>query len=171
MNPKEKNKKKGDEGERFVHDVLTRMGYITEIHPRTFRLIHVNKTKTIQVSQDNDYHSCFDIKAERQDHMIYAQVKWYKTGKIDNGDIAKAKEKIDKFYPYEFQYQKLQVWMVYKEWVMYEGKRRHKEFKFRVWERRGFEEVNRKGFNLFVGIWEEINFESIKQASGMGESD
>ena len=163
MNPKEKNKKKGDEGEDLVYRLLESLNYVTEIHPRTFRLIHVSKTKIIQVSQDNDYHSCFDLKAERQDHMIYAQVKWYKTGKIDHGNIAKAKEKIDKFYPHEFPYQKLQVWMVWKEWVKEEGQRRHKDYRFRIWERHGFIEVNKKGFHTFIGNWEEIGYESIRQ--------
>ena len=135
-----KNKKKGDDGEKFVYDLLTNMTYITEIHPRTYHPVFLKNGKRVMVSGDNDYHNLFDLKAEREDNMIYAQVKWYKTGKIDHGQVSNAKKNIDRKYPYSFRYQRLQVWMVWKEWVRKEGKRRHKEFKFRVWERKGIRE-------------------------------
>ena len=73
----------GDLAEKAVAEALRKRGYIAEIHPRTFRLIHIAQ-KLIQISQDNDYHNCFDIKAEGEYNMIYVQVKTNKT------DISKA---------------------------------------------------------------------------------
>lgn len=121
----------GDMAEKAVAEALRKQGYIVEIHPRTFRLIHIGKLKTIQISQDNDYHNCFDIKAEGEQGMIYVQVKTNKT------DISRARHKIDKLYPHDFPYQKIQVWHAVRSWVPHP--RRHKEFTFRVWERRGSE--------------------------------
>ena len=70
----------GDEGEHFVADYLSRRHYATEIHPRTFKVLHLPNGKTIVVSKDNDYHNSFDVKAEGQYNMIYAQVKFMPSG-------------------------------------------------------------------------------------------
>ena len=144
------NKKElGDEGEHFVSDYLASLNYATEIHPRTYKVLHI-KGKTIVVSKDNDYHNSFDVKAEGQSNMIYAQVKMMPSGIVSSGNISAAMKKIDRDYPYDFPYQRIQVWMVWKEWVR--QPRRHKEFKFRVWERH----INNGCF-----IWEEINWNEL----------
>lgn len=150
------NKQKGDEGEKFVESVLQVMEYITEIHPRTFRPVFLPGGKKIMVSQDNDYHKSFDVKAERSDGMIYAQAKWYPSGKINGGHIADARDKIDKNYPYYFPYQRIQIWMVWKEWIKRAGERRHKEWFFRVWER---ELPEYKDDENYFFKWKEITNE------------
>ncbi len=147
------NKQKGNEGEKFVADYLSGLGFVVEIHPRTFRRIFV-KGKELYISQDNDYHNCFDIKAEGVEQMIYAQVKWFPKHAIDSGNVSKGRIKIDKAYPYTFPYIRVQVWMVWKEWVSHP--RRHKEFRKRIWERHGYHEDIVRGIHVFRGTWEEI---------------
>lgn len=153
------NKQKGDEGEIFVSSVLQVIRYITEIHPRTYRPVFLPNGKRIMVSQDNDFHNSFDIKGERADGMLYAQVKWYKSGIIDGGHIAAARRTINKNYPYFFPYQKIQIWMVWKEWVKRPGERRHKEWNFRVWQRYEPIEHNENGYHFFKWVWKEITDE------------
>ena len=87
-------KSTGDEGEKFVFDTFVSLNFLTELHPRTFRLIFVDGRR-IQVSQDNDYHNHFDIKAERRDCMVYAQVK-FETAKVNTST---AQRLIDRDYP------------------------------------------------------------------------
>ena len=140
----------GDTTEHFVADYLTSLGYKCEIHPRTFKTIHLKNGKTIVVSSDNDYHNAFDVKAEGQSYMIYAQVKFMPDGTVSSGHISDAKDKIDKNYPYDFPYQRIQVWQVWKEWI--KTPRRHKEYRLRVWERHS----NDGSF-----IWREINFNEL----------
>ena len=111
------------------------------------------------VSQDNDFHNSFDIKGERVDGMLYAQVKWYPTGAINGGHIAQAKKKIDMNYPHYFPYQRLQIWMVWKEWIKRPGERRHKEWNFRVWQRYEPIERNEDGYHFFKWVWKEITDE------------
>ena len=153
------NKQKGDEGEIFVSSVLQVIRYITEIHPRTYRPVFLPNGKRIMVSQDNDFHNSFDIKGERADGMLYTQVKWYPTGAINGGHIAQAKKNIDKNYPYFFPYQKIQIWMVWKEWIKRPGERRHKEWNFRVWQRYEPIEQNENGYHFFKWVWKEITYE------------
>ncbi len=148
----------GDEAEHFVADYLTAYGYKCEIHPRTYKVIHLKGGKTIVVSSDNDYHNSFDVKAEGPDCMIYAQVKFMPDGTVSSGHISTAKETIDKNYPYDFTYQRIQVWQVWKEWVKVPN--RHKEFKFRVWERH----MNDSSF-----IWEEINLNQLILSEAVNE--
>ena len=157
------NKQKGDEGESFVQSILQVMKYITEIHPRTFRPVFLQNGKKIMVSQDNDFHKSFDIKAERYDGMIYSQVKWMSSGETLRSDVKKAKDKIDRNYPYLFPYQHVQVWMVWREWVKNDGERRHKEWKFRIWERGNVIEYNENGYHFFKWIWKEITDEVRKE--------
>ncbi|KPV42711.1 hypothetical protein SE19_09165, partial [Acidiplasma aeolicum] len=126
-------KESGDEAEHFVADYLSDYRYKCEIHPRTYKILHLPDGRTIVVSRDNDYHNSFDVKAEGYFNMIYAQVKLMPGPTVSSGHISDAMQKIDKNYPYNFPYQRIQVWMVWKEWV--KQPRRHKEFKFRVWER------------------------------------
>lgn len=162
MNSKEREqtrKQKGDIGEQFVSSILESMGYVTEIHPRTFRQVYLKGGRKLMVSQDNDYHRSFDVKGERHDGMIYAQVKWSKSGAVSSGHISDARRKIDKHYPYLFPYQRLQVWMVWKEWVKKDGECRHKEWKFRVWQRSGMIERRIKGIHTFGWEWEEVTKE------------
>ncbi|WMT49365.1 MAG: hypothetical protein RE472_09945 [Thermoplasmatales archaeon] len=151
------NKQKGDEGEKFAYSVMTTIRYITEIHPRTFRPVYLPNGKKIMVAQDNDYHNSFDLKGEREDGMLYSQVKWHPSGSINGGHIADAKRTIDRNYPYYFPYQKIQIWMVWKEWVKRPGERRHKEFFFRVWQRGEPIEYNENGYHFFKWIWKEID--------------
>ncbi len=154
---KEQTKKqKGDLGEQFVSSTLEKIGYITETHPRTHRVIYLKGGKQVMISQDNDYHNSFDVKGEREDGMIYAQVKWFKSGTVNSGHISDARRKIDKNYPYFFPYQRLQVWMVWKEWASTPGQRRHKEWKFRVWQRFGMIEGRIRGIHTFIWDWKEI---------------
>ena len=157
------NKQKGDEGEKFVESVLQSIEYVTEIHPRTFRPVFLPNGRKIMASQDNDYHGCLDIKGERYDGMIYSQVKWNPSGAINNGNISEAKRKIDRNYPYYFPYQRLQIWLVWKEWVKRPGERRHKEFFFRVWQRGEPIEHNKDGYHFFKWIWKEITDEVKKE--------
>ena len=140
----------GDAAEQFVADYLTSLGYKCEIHPRTYKVIHLKGGKAIVVSSDNDYHNAFDVKAECHEHMIYAQVKFMPNGTVSSGHISNAKETVDKNYPYDFAYQRIQVWQIWKEWV--KTPHRHKEFMYRVWERH----MNDGSF-----IWEEINFNEL----------
>ena len=140
----------GDAAEKFVADYLSNLGYKCEIHPRTHKVVHLPHNKTIVVSQDNDYHNSFDVKAEGPDCMIYAQVKFMPDGTVSSGHISHAKRNIDKNYPYNFTYQKIQVWMVWKEWV--KKPHRHKEFRYRVWERH----MVADSF-----VWEEINWNEL----------
>ena len=157
------NKQKGDEGEKFAYSVMTTIRYITEIHPRTFRPVYLPNGKKIMVAQDNDYHNSFDLKGEREDGMLYSQVKWHPSGSINGGHIADAKRTIDRNYPYYFPYQKIQIWMVWKEWVKRPGERRHKEFFFRVWQRGEPIEYNENGYHFFKWIWKEITDEVRKE--------
>ena len=77
----ELNKKAiGDAAEQFVADYLTSLGYKCEIHPRTYKVLHLKGGKSIVVSSDNDYHNAFDVKAEGPHDMIYAQVKFMPDG-------------------------------------------------------------------------------------------
>ena len=149
-------KQKGDLGEQFVSGVLNQIGYISEIHPRTYRTVYLKGGKKMMVSQDNDYHNSFDVKGEREDGMVYAQVKWFKSGTVNSGHISDARRKIDKNYPYFFPYQRLQVWMVWKEWASTPGQRRHKEWKFRVWQRFGMIEGRIRGIHTFIWDWKEV---------------
>ena len=153
---KKSAKKKGDEGEKFVAEIFVSLKYLTEIHPRTFRLIFIHG-KRIQVSQDNDYHKLFDIKAERIDWMIYSQVKWEEK----KANISTAQKDIDQYYPYEFPYQKIQTWQVWKEWVKPEKGRKHKEFRYRIEERRGFLDECWKNTEIRKGRWVEIDISEI----------
>ena len=149
-------KQKGDDGEKFVASVLQIIHYVTEIHPRTYKSLFI-KGKRILVSQDNDYHNSFDVKGERYDGMLYSQVKWYPSGTINSGNIADAKRTIDRNYPYYFPYQRIQIWMVWKEWVKNGNERRHEEWFFRVWEREKPIEHNEKGYHYFFEwVWKEI---------------
>ena len=148
-------KKKGDEGETFVASVLKELGYLVEIHPRTFRMIYL-QGKRIQVSKDNDYHNLFDIKAERYDGMIYAQVKVEE----EKVNTSTAQRLIDRDYPYEFPYQRIQTWQVWKEWVS--EPRRHKEFRFRIQERRGFLDEYWRRTNIRKGNWVEIGVDELR---------
>ena len=148
-------KQKGDEGEKFVLEMFVSLNFLTELHPRTFRLIFVNG-RQIQVSQDNDYHNHFDVKAERWDFMVYAQVK-FETAKMNTSTAQKL---IDKDYPYEFPYQRIQTWQVWKEWVSVP--RKHKEFQFRIQERRGFLNEFWRGTNIKKGNWVEIGVDELR---------
>ena len=152
MNPK----KTGNEGEKFVADFLRNMGFIVEIHPRSSRMIFANGHR-IYVSQDNDYHNLFDVKAERLDYMIYAQVKIDKHGNKHN--VSTAQKDIDHDYPHQFPYQRIQTWQLWKEWVKPEKGRKHKEFRFRIQERKGFtDRMWKKNADVFSkGTWTEIN--------------
>lgn len=132
----------GDMGEKAVAEALAKLGYVVEIHPRTFKLIHLGPKKVIQVSQDNDYHTCFDVKAEGPSSMLYVQVKLNSEKKSNH--IAEARHKIDKAYPYSFFYQRIQVWEAERIWVS--QPHRHKEFRFRVWERKK------------AGVWTELGY-------------
>jgi hypothetical protein len=161
---KEQTKKqKGDLGEQFVSSCLDKIGYITEIHPRTYRTVYLKGGKKILVSLDNDYHNSFDVKGEREDGMIYAQVKWFKSGTVNSGHISDARRKINKNYPYFFPYQRLQVWMVWKEWVSTPGQRRHKEWNFRVWQRFGMIEGRIRGIHAFTWDWKEVTSDMKKE--------
>ena len=46
-------REKGDSAEQFVADYLSHLGYKCEIHPRTYKVIHLKGGKTIVVSSDN----------------------------------------------------------------------------------------------------------------------
>ena len=149
------NRKAGDEAEKFVaFDVLLPLKFLVEIHPRTFRLIHFARNKTIQISQDNDYYNLFDIKAERHDFMIYVQVKYEER----KNHASEAQKSIDVAYPYEFPYQRLQTWQVWKEWVKPEKGRRHKEYRYRIQERRGFTKKTWKDEGVLYpkGNWVDV---------------
>ena len=157
------NKQKGEEGEEFAHSVMTTIRYITEIHPRTFRPVCLPNGKKIMVAQDNDYHNSFDLKGERYDGMLYSQVKWMSSGETVRSDVKKARDKIDQNYPYYFSYQKIQVWMVWRDWVKNGNERRHKEWFFRVWQRGEPIEYNENGYHFFKWIWKEITDEVKKE--------
>ncbi len=157
------NKQKGDEGEKFAYSVMTTIRYITEIHPRTFRPVYLPNGKKIMVAQDNDYHNSFDLKGERYDGMLYSQVKWMSSGETVRSDVKKARDKIDQNYPYYFSYQKIQVWMVWRDWVKNGNERRHKEWFFRVWQRGEPIEYNENGYHFFKWIWKEITDEVKKE--------
>ena len=157
----------GDTAEKFVADYLSMFGYKCEIHPRTYKVLHLKGGKTIVVSTDNDYHNSFDVKAEGPNDMIYAQVKFMPDGTVSSGHISHAKRNIDKNYPYNFHYQRIQVWMVWKEWV--KEPRRHREFKVRVWERTGYDEKVVSGIHKIVGRWEEINLNELILSEAVNE--
>ena len=154
----------GNEGEKFVAGYLSGVRYVVEIHPRTSRPI-MKKDGTpvfvngrpLRVSSDNDYHNNFDLKAERMDNMIYAQVKVQKTDKKEH--MSTAQKDIDHDYPYQFPYQRIQTWQLWKEWVKPEKGRRHKEFRFRIQERHGFGSKTWKmdGETFPKGNWVEID--------------
>lgn len=150
---KKKSKNKtGDEGEKFVHDKLIEMGYLSETHPRTFRLIYING-KRIQVSQDNDYYRLFDEKSESRKWMIYSQVKI----EDSKANTSAAQKEIDKSYPYEFPYQRILTWQLWKE---KEG--RKTEMKFRIQERKGFTEKFWKRTDAKKGNWVDIDIKDLE---------
>ena len=99
--------------------------------------------------------------------MIYAQVKFMPDGTVSSGHISHAKRNIDKNYPYNFTYQKIQVWQVWKEWV--KEPHRHREFKVRVWERRGYDEKVVSGIHKILGRWEEINLNELILSEAVNE--
>ena len=103
-----------------------------EIHPRTYKILHLPNGKTIVVSSDNDYYNSFDVKAEGPYYMIYAQVKYMPGPTVTSGHISQAMKHIDRNYPYDFPYQRIQIWQVWRYWI--KTPRRHKEFGFRVWD-------------------------------------
>jgi len=149
------SRKKGDDAEQFVADYLRKLGFVVEIHPRTFRFIRTKAGRMIQISQDNDYHNVFDVKAEGTESMIYAQVKLMPDGTVSNGNISQARKKIDSNYPFTFFYIRVQVWQVWQEWVA--KPHRHKEYKCRVWERHGYEEIMVSGVPKAQSQWDEIS--------------
>lgn len=146
-------KQKGNEGEQFVADYLRKLGFVVETHPRTFRRIFI-KGRELYISQDNDYHNCFDVKAEGVESMIYAQVKYMPDRTASSGHISSARSKIDRAYPYTFPYVRVQVWQVWKEWISKPN--RHKEFYFRIWERHGYHEEMKGSIHVIRGTWDEI---------------
>ena len=152
------NKKQiGNEGEKFVADFLRNLGFITEIHPRSSRMIVANGRR-IYVSLDNDYHNLFDVKAERSDCMIYAQVKFDRQG--NKNHLSEAQKNTDRNYSYQFPYQRIQTWQLWKEWIKTGKGRRHKEFRFRIQERKGFTDSKtwKKDADIFPkGNWVDLN--------------
>ena len=149
-------KKKGDEAEKFVAGILKERGYMVEIHPRTFRIIYIHG-KPIQVSKDNDYYNLFDVKAEASDHMIYAQVKF----ENEKANVSTAQKDIDRDFPYEFGYQKIQTWQVWDEWIKPEKGRKHKEFRYRIQERRGFTDKFWRNTERKKGNWITVDIDSL----------
>ena len=155
-------KKTGDDAEHFVSDILKQYGFLTEIHPRTSRPVIRNGKPVyvhgipLRISSDNDYHNHFDVKAERIDFMIYVQVKFEK----EKSNTSTAQRDIDRDYPHEFPYQRIQTWQVWKEWVR--EPRRHKEYKFRIQERRGFNYVSKNGEIIRKGNWIEIGINNLE---------
>ena len=145
------NKQKGDEAEQFVAEKMREKYPLVEVHPRTFRLLYING-RQIQVSKDNDYHNLFDTKAEGHDGMIYAQVKV----EDEKANVSNAQKDIDRDYPYEFPYQKIQTWQVWKEWV--KKPRRHKEFRFRIQERQGFTDKFWGKSEIRKGNWVDVEW-------------
>ena len=145
-------RKVGDDGEQFVADLFRKNGFIVEVHPRTFRTLYLHGKK-MQISKDNDYHNVFDVKAERSDCMVYAQVKVEE--KKSNTSLAQ--KHIDVYFPYEFPYQKIQTWMLWKEWVA--EPRRHKEFRYIIQERQGFTDKTwtYEGNPYKKGNWKTMN--------------
>ncbi len=161
-------KKSGDEAEQFVSEYLSKKTCVTEIHPRTYRPLIGKDGKSIYhngrplfISKDNDYHNSFDIKAECPKYLLYVQSKFQgvETGAIQNNNIVGAMRNIDKNFPYNFPYIRIQIWLLWKEWVKHEGERRHKEYKFRIWERTGFKAVMINGIHKFKGEWIEMSRE------------
>ena len=144
-------KQKGDEAEKFVATTMREKYPLVEIHPRTYKPIYVHG-KRILVSKDNDYHNLFDDKGEGPQGMLYAQVKV--------GDkkhhISTAQKKIDKDFPYEFSYMKIQTWQVWKEWV--KEPHRHKEFRFRIQERQGFTDKFWNKSKIRKGNWVDVEW-------------
>lgn len=158
INKKKKisRKKTGDIAEKFVFEIFIKYRFLTEIHPRTFRLIHI-KGRTIQIAQDNDYHHLFDIKAEGPLFMIYAQVKFEE----EKVNTTTAQKNIDREYPYEFPYQRLQTWQVWDEWIKPEKGRIYKIKKYEIQERHGFTSEFWRNTNIPKGRWEIVSIEQI----------
>jgi len=130
----------GNKGEQFVAQFLKSLGFVVEVHPRTFRTIRTQK-KVFQISQDNDFHNCFDVKAEGPEFMVYAQVKAMGA----NTHAHDEKKKIEQMYPHDFPYIRKQIWYVGKEWV--KQPHRHKEWKIiRILELQG---------DTWRDMWEE----------------
>lgn len=135
-------------------DFLRKNGFVVEVHPRTFRTLYLHG-KRMQVSKDNDYHTVFDVKAEKSEFMVYAQVKIDKYGNKHN--VSTAQKHIDIYFPHEFPYQRIQTWMLWKGGVA--EPRRHKEFQFIVQERHGFTDKTwqYEGKVYKKGRWETID--------------
>ncbi len=146
-------KQKGDEAEQFVAMKMKEKYPLVEVHPRTFRLLYING-RQIQVSKDNDYHNLFDTKAEGPEGMIYAQVKFEEDE--EKHHLSDAQRNIDRDYPYEFPYQKIQTWQVWKEWV--KEPRRHKELRFRIQERQGFTDNFWGKSEIRKGKWVDVKW-------------
>ena len=146
-------KQKGDEAEQFVAMKMKEKYPLVEVHPRTFRLLYING-RQIQVSKDNDYHNLFDTKAEGPEGMIYAQVKFEEDE--EKHHLSDAQRNIDRDYPYEFPYQKIQTWQVWKEWVR--EPRRHKELRFRIQERQGFTDNFWGKSEIRKGKWVDVEW-------------
>ena len=155
-------KKTGDDAEHFVSNILKQYGFLTEIHPRTSRPVIKNGKPVyahgipLRISSDNDYHNLFDIKAERIDFMIYAQVKFEK----EKSNTSTAQRDIDNYYPYEFPYQRIQTWQVWKE--ERKDDRRYKDYKSRIQERRGFNYLSKNGKIMRKGKWIEIDIKDLE---------
>ena len=155
---KNSSRKTGDDAEKFVAETIRNsFNFLVEIHPRTFRLLHLGG-KVIQVSQDNDYYNLFDIKAEGPECMIYIQVKVEEL----KANASRAQKDIDTYYPYEFPYQRIQTWQLWKEWVKSEKGRRRKEYRYRIQERKGFSDTFWKGTEIRKGNWVEVEIKQLE---------
>lgn len=114
----DKTRKKGDENENFVIELLTGMNWLCELHPRTFRPIGNGR----YASMDNDYHRAFDIKAESQVKLLYVQVT------VNTSDaIAHRIAKIGKNYRVRPDYVRIALFAIEKIWVA--KPHRHKELR------------------------------------------
>ena len=90
--------------------------------------------------------------------MIYIQVKVEE----EKNNVSKAQKDIDTYYPYEFPYQRIQTWQVWKEWVKPEKGRRRKEYRYRIQERKDFSDSCWKGTEIRKGNWVDVELGSQK---------
>lgn len=143
---------KGSEAEKYARKFMESRGYISDIHPRTSFF-----NGKFYMSRENDFFNAFDIMAYSWADAALVQVTDTSSNadskniKIDGGNVAFRRDKIDSNFPLTAPYLHILVFLTQKRWVQRPGEHRHKEYFHRAWERaitdHGFVWVEREAWS------------------------
>jgi len=96
----------GRQLERKVEKILSKSGFVTQIHPLTHRMIKI-KGKTVYISEDNDFFNVFDGISVKETECIFWQ-----SGTLVN--VSHKRKKIDDTNLF-FDWARILVFSWYKE--------------------------------------------------------